>query len=108
MYYRFLNFSKTSQGTFSTLWYGIIAKPDSRQEISHFQSCRQKMAVSIGSPLRQIWLNTFKTGRKAQFSRMVTEDTLSLSICVEFIFTDAEEGTKPGNTFTIHVLLKSA
>lgn len=50
----------------------------------------------------------FKPGRKAQFSRMVTEDTLSLSVCEEFVFSYSEEGTKPDNTSALHILWEAA
>ena len=59
-------------------------------------------------PVRQIRLNIFKAGRKAQFSRMVTEDTLSLSVCEEFVFSLSKEGTKPDNTLALHRILQAA
>lgn len=39
---------------------------------------------------------------------MVTEDTLSLSVWEEFVFSYSEEGTKPDNTLALHVLSKAA
>lgn len=38
---------------------------------------------------------------------MVTNDTLCLSVSVEFVFSYAREGTKLGNTLGIYILLET-
>ena len=81
------------------------------EEIFHFLSYWHKrwLLGLANIPLLETKLvKYFQAGREAQFSRTVTEDILSCSACIVFVFSYLKEGTKPGNILGIHVPLKVA
>lgn len=82
---------------YPVVWNHSKARPGPRKS-SIFRAVDTKKPQLTLPPLRWIWLSIFKPGRKDRFSRMVTEDTLCLSIGVALVFSYAKEGTKPGNT----------